>query len=438
MLGSKKPEDLSADRGGLSPGQDGKRHRHWLADLFPPRIEREPSSKETAAAAPDTHSILANRIQALADRHEAVGAQQNQSLPVEQVSADLRAQSPESDALGDNSAPPRPNDRLDASALQNVAATSAIPVALSSFEEKQAVEPVKKAAETPASQAAGLARSDSLQTSVSLTGAGVSDGSQSSGAANSDKAAKLSSVAAHGVRPAGPSPEPPGTKGALASVPLARAEPVVSSSPEIDASNFTELPSKASPPTIVDAKDVAPAADTGLNEFPTAIVQELAAQRSSREGSRADVAAKEPLKPLTPSGRQSMNPLHVEKTEEPMSRVDEINRVLKKLSNESLGLEASALISEDGLMIASALSASMEETRVAGMTATLLSLGSRASMELKRGAVQEVIVRGDHGYVVLISAGRGTLLLALTNESSKLGLIFFDMREAVVDLQKAL
>jgi len=47
-------------------------------------------------------------------------------------------------------------------------------------------------------------------------------------------------------------------------------------------------------------------------------------------------------------------------------------------------------------------------------------------------------VRGDHGYVVLISAGRGTLLLALTNESSKLGLIFFDMREAVVDLQKAL
>lgn len=111
---------------------------------------------------------------------------------------------------------------------------------------------------------------------------------------------------------------------------------------------------------------------------------------------------------------------------------------LKKLSNELLGLEASALISEDGLMIASALSASMEETRVAGMTATLLSLGSRASMELKRGAVQEVIVRGDHGYVVLISAGRGTLLLALTNESSKLGLIFFDMREAVVDLQKAL
>ena len=121
-----------------------------------------------------------------------------------------------------------------------------------------------------------------------------------------------------------------------------------------------------------------------------------------------------------------------------MTRTEQINRILRSLPAGTPDIEACALISEDGLMIASALSASMEETRVAGMTATLLSLGSRASTELKRGAVQEVIVRGDHGYVVLISAGRGTLLLALTNESSKLGLIFFDMREAVVDLQKAL
>jgi len=121
-----------------------------------------------------------------------------------------------------------------------------------------------------------------------------------------------------------------------------------------------------------------------------------------------------------------------------MSRVDELNRILRKLQNDSAGVEASALISEDGLMIASALASDMEDTRVAGMTATLLSLGGRASTELRRGAVQEVIVRGDHGYAVLISAGRGTLLLALANESSKLGLIFFDMREAVVGLQKVL
>ena len=117
--------------------------------------------------------------------------------------------------------------------------------------------------------------------------------------------------------------------------------------------------------------------------------------------------------------------------EKPMSRLDNLNKILKNLQNESPGVEASALISEDGLMIASALPQDLDETRVAGMTATLLNLGTRAAVELRRGDVREVIVRGEHGYSVMISAGRGALLLVLTNENSKLGLIFFDMREAI-------
>ena len=121
-----------------------------------------------------------------------------------------------------------------------------------------------------------------------------------------------------------------------------------------------------------------------------------------------------------------------------MNRLDELNRVLRKLQTDSPGIETCALISEDGLMIARAESVNMEETRVAGMTATLLNLGTRAAMELSRGTVQEVIVRGENGYAVVISAGRGTLLLAVTNENSKLGLIFFDMREAIRALQRVL
>jgi predicted regulator of Ras-like GTPase activity (Roadblock/LC7/MglB family) len=122
------------------------------------------------------------------------------------------------------------------------------------------------------------------------------------------------------------------------------------------------------------------------------------------------------------------------------SRLDELNRILRKLQIDSPGIETSALISEDGLMIAHAENGAMnlEETRVAGMAATLLNLGTRAAMELSRGAVQEVIVRGENGYAVVLSAGRGTLLLAVTNEASKLGLIFFDMREAIYSLQKVL
>ena len=124
--------------------------------------------------------------------------------------------------------------------------------------------------------------------------------------------------------------------------------------------------------------------------------------------------------------------------EKTMSRADDLNRVLRKFQGDSPGVEASALISEDGLMIASVLPAGMEESRIAGMGATLLSLGARASVELKRGAVREVVVRGEMGYVVMIGAKRDVLLMAVTNETSKLGMIFFDMHEAIRELEKIL
>jgi predicted regulator of Ras-like GTPase activity (Roadblock/LC7/MglB family) len=126
------------------------------------------------------------------------------------------------------------------------------------------------------------------------------------------------------------------------------------------------------------------------------------------------------------------------KEERSMSRLDELNSILRKLQSNSPGLEAGALISEDGLMIASALTPDLDETRVAGMTATLLNLGTRAAHELSRGEVKEVIIRGERGYAVMIDAGRGALLLALANESAKLGLIFFDMHEAIRSLKKVL
>lgn len=87
-------------------------------------------------------------------------------------------------------------------------------------------------------------------------------------------------------------------------------------------------------------------------------------------------------------------------------------------------------------MIASALPQHVDESRVAGMTATLSSLGGRASAELERGDVQEVLVRGSDGYAVMVAASSGTQLLCLTSKQAKLGLVLLDMRRAVDDLRK--
>lgn len=121
-----------------------------------------------------------------------------------------------------------------------------------------------------------------------------------------------------------------------------------------------------------------------------------------------------------------------------MSRIDQLNKILRGLQSASPDVEASALISEEGLMIASALPAHVDESRVAAMSATLLSLGTRATTELERGQIEEVLVRGSDGYAVMMNAGQGTLLLVMASKTAKLGLTFLDMRRAVADIKRVL
>jgi putative secretion ATPase (PEP-CTERM system associated) len=138
----------------------------------------------------------------------------------------------------------------------------------------------------------------------------------------------------------------------------------------------------------------------------------------------------------TDAGQKSPPPLSSGET--PMDRTTNLTKILKKLQSGSPDVEASALITEDGLIIASSLPQDLDEVTVGGMSATLLNLGTRASTALNRGDVKEVIVRGEQGYGVMVSAGRGVLLLVVANESAKLGLIFFDMRAAINSIKQIL
>ncbi len=99
-------------------------------------------------------------------------------------------------------------------------------------------------------------------------------------------------------------------------------------------------------------------------------------------------------------------------------------------------IEASAVVSVDGLVIASALPAESEEDRVSAMSAAMLSLGERIAGELGRGAIEQVYIKGDNGYVVLTSVGEEAVLTVLARKESKLGLIFLEMRRAAEDLQR--
>lgn len=119
-------------------------------------------------------------------------------------------------------------------------------------------------------------------------------------------------------------------------------------------------------------------------------------------------------------------------------RVEVMNRVLRTLTTESPDVQAAALVSEDGLLLASALPQHVEELRVGGMSATLLHLGARAATELALGPPEQILIKGADGYAILTTASQGTVLLVLADHHAKLGLVFLDMRRAVKEIAQVL
>ncbi|WP_022670120.1 roadblock/LC7 domain-containing protein [Hippea alviniae] len=114
-----------------------------------------------------------------------------------------------------------------------------------------------------------------------------------------------------------------------------------------------------------------------------------------------------------------------------------INRTLQELVNSSQNIEGAALVTADGLMISSYLPSDMDEDRVSAMSAALLSLSERAVEELEKGIPQQVTIKGDKGYIVITSAGEEAVLMVITNDKVKLGLLYMEIKGAAEKIQKA-
>lgn len=117
------------------------------------------------------------------------------------------------------------------------------------------------------------------------------------------------------------------------------------------------------------------------------------------------------------------------------SRTEQLVERLRDLQASSGDVEAAAIVSVDGLSIASSLPGGIEEDRVSAMSAAMLSLGERISGELGRGMLQQVFVKGEQGYVILTSVGEEAVLTVLARADARLGLIFLDVARTVSDLE---
>ena len=120
------------------------------------------------------------------------------------------------------------------------------------------------------------------------------------------------------------------------------------------------------------------------------------------------------------------------------SRSSRLDSAIHGLLSQTPEIEAAAVVSFDGLPMASALPQSMDEDRVAAMSAALLSLGERAAQGLGRGELSQVYIEGDSGTVFLVSADDEAVLVAVAAKGAKVGMMLYEVRRAAAAVAEVL
>lgn len=107
-----------------------------------------------------------------------------------------------------------------------------------------------------------------------------------------------------------------------------------------------------------------------------------------------------------------------------------LNAALAQLFVALPELEAAAVVSFDGLSMASALPEGMDEERVAAMSAALLALGEKAANGLGRGELSQVYIEAARGTVFLMSAREQAVVVAVAPRGAKPGLMMYELKRA--------
>jgi predicted regulator of Ras-like GTPase activity (Roadblock/LC7/MglB family) len=109
-------------------------------------------------------------------------------------------------------------------------------------------------------------------------------------------------------------------------------------------------------------------------------------------------------------------------------------KMLHDLRSTTPDIEASAVVSHEGFIIASLLPADVEEERMAAVSTAMLTLGVKTSADLRKGMLHQVFIRSEDGCVVVMNAGEEAVLGVLARKNAQLGLLFMEMRRTAAQI----
>jgi len=104
-----------------------------------------------------------------------------------------------------------------------------------------------------------------------------------------------------------------------------------------------------------------------------------------------------------------------------------MHSILLDLNRTFTNIEASAVVSRDGLVLASATQGNMNEDNIGGLSAALYSTGAHSAREFA-GGIEQIMVRGSQGYVLITHIGKEVVLTVITKTHAELDHICLELK----------
>ena len=115
-------------------------------------------------------------------------------------------------------------------------------------------------------------------------------------------------------------------------------------------------------------------------------------------------------------------------------RASKVRSLLRNLHATLPEVEASAVVSRDGITVASLLGTSADKDRFGAMCASLLALADRAGKEVDRGRLRQIILDGTGGPMLLTHAGETAVLAVAASPQANLGRLILETRKVAKEL----
>lgn len=93
---------------------------------------------------------------------------------------------------------------------------------------------------------------------------------------------------------------------------------------------------------------------------------------------------------------------------------------MSALNKQSPDIEASSLAMKDGLPLAITPSDELDEDRLGGVTAAILSLSEQLATISSRGTIEQIFVKGETGNMLITSPEENTFLTVFLKPTANL------------------